>query len=68
MNRMRNAITITPELAHSTATDAANRQMRKSGRRKWSRADYNLAVQTQARLLRHLGYDRIAKDMQEDQP
>lgn len=37
-------------LASSIATDAANRQMRKAGRSKWSKADYNEATRTFARV------------------
>lgn len=41
---------LTRSLAWSAATDAANRAMRARGRRAWSRADYNVAVRTFARL------------------
>ena len=58
-------ITLTPELSHASGTDAANRQMRSAGRKRWSVEDYNLAVRTQARLLHHLDgpYEQIAADM-----
>ena len=38
------------EIAHAAATDAANNQMRKAGRKKWSKADYNLACKTLNKL------------------
>lgn len=43
-------MTMTSAMARAAAQDAANRQMRKAGRKKWSRADYNLAVRTFDRL------------------
>jgi len=43
-------ITMTRELAWAGATDAANRNMRKAKRTKWSRADYNIAVRTFKKL------------------
>ena len=53
--RQRHAVVLTPHLAYCSGTDAANRQMRKAGREAWNEDDYNLAVETQARLTRHLG-------------
>lgn len=48
--------TIPPQrFAHLAGEDAANRQMRAAGRTKWSRADYNLACVTSARLLLKIG-------------
>ena len=47
-------IQIDHRIAHAAATDAANRQMRRSGRIAWSEDDYNLACQTQAELLGYL--------------
>lgn len=52
---------LTPAIIYAIATDAANAQMRKAGRRKWSRADYSLAVRTQAQLLRHTGETHSAR-------
>ena len=34
------------ELARACATDAANRNMRKNGRKAWSDEDYGIAVKT----------------------
>lgn len=56
--RNRNAVTLTPHLAWCSGQDAASAQMRKAGRTAWNRADYNLAVQTQARLTKSLGAER----------
>jgi len=39
-------ITLDLELARSIAKDTANRQMKKSGREKWNKQDYKLAVKT----------------------
>lgn len=39
-------ITLDYELARAIATDAANRNMRKNGRKKWSERDYMIAVST----------------------
>lgn len=44
-------ITLTPALAFAAACDAANARMRKAGRTKWNRADYNAAARTQNRLV-----------------
>lgn len=43
-------ITLTRELAYAAATDAANRQMRKAGRMRWNKDDYNLAASEFERL------------------
>jgi len=55
MNRNTNQedamISLDYQLAHSAGVDAANRQMRAAGRRKWSVEDYNLAAQTMNALL-----------------
>jgi hypothetical protein len=37
-------VLMTYSLAMAAGQDAANRQMRKAGRKKWSRDDYNEAV------------------------
>lgn len=42
--------TLTRDLAWAIAQDGANRQMRAAGRSKWSRADYDLAIETFDRL------------------
>ena len=39
-------IKLTRELAFAIAQDEANRRMRKAGRKKWNRSDYNHAVIT----------------------
>lgn len=44
-------IKLTKELAHAAGWDAGNASMRKAGRTKWNRADYNLAARTTNRLL-----------------
>lgn len=41
-----------PSLLRASAWDAANMQMRAAGRKKWNRADYNKAAETQDRLIR----------------
>lgn len=55
-------MTLTLEFARASAQDAANMQMRRAGRTRWSEADYNLACETLYRLLPHVGeeYARIA--------
>ena len=40
------AMTLTRSLCHALGTDAANRQMRKAGRKAWSEDDHALAVET----------------------
>lgn len=41
-----------PSFIRASAWDAANASMRKGGRQRWSRADYNAAARTQERLVR----------------
>lgn len=43
--------------AMAIGKDAANRQMRKAGRTKWSVADYNLACRTVEKLRKQFGFD-----------
>ena len=43
-------------IARSAGEDAANRRMRKAGRRHWSAADYDCAVEVMNRVLGQLGY------------
>lgn len=43
--------TWTYSLAMAAGQDAANAQMRKAGRKRWSRADWNLAAETFNRLF-----------------
>jgi hypothetical protein len=43
-------ITMAYEIAMAAGRDAANARMRKAGRTKWNRADYNEAVRTFNRL------------------
>jgi hypothetical protein len=48
------------QIARSAGEDAANRRMRKAGRRRWSAADYDCAVNVTRRVLSQLGYDLAA--------
>jgi hypothetical protein len=48
-------------IARSAGEDAANRRMRKAGRRRWTRADYDHAVTVLHRVLKQLGYDLAAE-------
>jgi len=41
---------ITQQIARAAAQDAGNNSMRKAGRSKWSKADYNAACATFAKL------------------
>jgi hypothetical protein len=43
-------------IARSAGEDAANRRMRKAGRRRWTAADYDYAVDVMNRVLGQLGY------------
>jgi hypothetical protein len=43
-------------IARSAGEDAANRRMRKAGRRRWTAADYDHAVDVMNRVLGQLGY------------
>lgn len=53
------AINPLPSLIRASATDAANMAMRKGCRKAWSEDDYNLACETQERLIRACyGYER----------
>lgn len=47
----RGALTLTRSACHAAGTDAANRQMRKAGRTKWSENDAALACETTMRLV-----------------
>ena len=49
---------LTYEIAMSAGKDAANRQMRKAGRKKWNKSDYNLFSRTANKLLDKMGYDK----------
>lgn len=51
---------LSKESALAAAKDAATRQMRKAGRKAWSRADYNLAVKTLNRLQPNPGQRNYA--------
>ena len=46
--------------ARLAGEDAANRRMRKAGRRKWSAADHRHAAGVMTGLLEQLGYGLIA--------
>ncbi len=45
-------VKMTYELAMAAGKDLANARMRKSGRVRWTRADYNAACKLTARLLK----------------
>jgi len=49
-------------IARSAGEDYANRRMRKAGRRRWSAADYDYAVDVMNHVLGQLGYG-LAADM-----
>jgi hypothetical protein len=44
------------QIARSAGEDAANRRMRRGGRRCWTAADYDHAVDVMNRVLGQLGY------------
>jgi len=48
-------------IARSAGEDAANRRMRKAGRRRWTAADYDHAVTVMHHVLAQLGYDLAAE-------
>ncbi|HEY1244943.1 MAG TPA: hypothetical protein VGF29_08935 [Hyphomicrobiaceae bacterium] len=48
-------------VARSAGEDAANRRMRKAGRRRWTAADYDHAVNTMNHILAQLGYGFAAE-------
>jgi hypothetical protein len=48
-------------IARAAGADAANRRMRKAGRSRWTKADYNHAVAVMVRFLVQLGYDFVAE-------
>ena len=48
-------------IARSAGEDAANRRMRKAGRRRWTAADYDCAVDTMNHVLGQLGYGWAAE-------
>lgn len=50
--RRSNAMFPLPSFLLASAWDAGNMAMRKAGRTKWSRADFNAAAATQDRLVR----------------
>ena len=58
------AIIITEELAYASGHDAGNMSMRKAGRSKWNRDDFNLAAET-TNSLRRLLYPHLAKYYEE---
>lgn len=45
------------QLARCAGEDAANRRMRKAGRKSWSEADHVYAVRVTEDILVHLGFD-----------
>ena len=45
------------EIAYGAGKDAANRNMRKHGRKAWTRDDYNIAARETNRILDQLGYE-----------
>ena len=49
------------KLARCAGEDAANRRMRRAGRKIWAADDYTFAARTMSCILEQLGYgDRIA--------
>ena len=48
-------------VARSAGEDAANRRMRKAGRRRWTAADYDYAVTVMNHVLGQLGYGLAAE-------
>ncbi len=48
-------------IARSAGEDAANRRMRKAGRRSWTAADYDYAVNVMNHVLAQLGYGLTAE-------
>jgi ribosomal protein L2 len=48
-------------IARSAGEDAANRRMRKAGRRRWTSADYDYAVNVMNHVLGQLGYGLTAE-------
>lgn len=48
-------------IARSAGEDAANRRMRKAGRRRWTAADYDHAVDVMNHVLGQLGYGLAAE-------
>jgi ribosomal protein L2 len=48
-------------IARSAGEDAANRRMRKAGRRRWTSADYDHAVNVMNHVLIQLGYGLTAE-------
>lgn len=47
-------------IARAAGADAANRRMRKAGRSRWTKADYDHAATVMHRMLKQLGYDLAA--------
>jgi len=56
------SVNLTEAIVRAASQDAANAQMRAAGRSKWSREDYNLAVETFNRLWPN---EPIQKDKRE---
>ena len=52
------AITLTRELAFASGADAGNARVRRGAARKWSDADYDVAVSATNRLLMHVPADQ----------
>ena len=46
--------------ARLAGEDAANKRMRKAGRRKWNSADYNHATRIMHKFLEDLGFGLLA--------
>ncbi len=57
-------IEMNTNIARAIAHDAADRQMRSHGRKKWNRADYNLAANVMNKLLPHGYHDDSPKAKQ----
>jgi len=48
-------------IARSAGEDSANRRMRKAGRRRWTAADYDHAVDVMNHVLGQIGYGLAAE-------
>jgi hypothetical protein len=48
-------------MARSAGEDAANRRMRKAGRRRWTAGDYDHAIDVMNEVLGRLGYGPAAE-------
>jgi hypothetical protein len=65
-NEMAKQIILTKELAFASGADAGNARMRKAGRSKWNREDYNHACDVQNRLIAHIAPPALVAAMKRD--